>query len=128
MAERKYRKHTRLENYDYSKPGYYFVTVCTRDRKSLFITKVDPRFGHRTKSDVAARPWRAKKRTDIVIEKLNLISEKFPASVDFYVIVPNHLHFILVLEGAGQRSAATERREAAQGAAATAESGTRNAE
>ena len=29
------RKTIRLPNYDYSSPGAYFVTVCTRDRRCL---------------------------------------------------------------------------------------------
>ena len=31
-----YRKHTRLKDYDYSTPGAYFITICTKDRKNLF--------------------------------------------------------------------------------------------
>ena len=30
------RKKNRLENYDYSFSGAYFITVCTKDRKALF--------------------------------------------------------------------------------------------
>lgn len=34
MAEPK-RKRMRLAGYDYSQPGAYFVTVCTRERKCI---------------------------------------------------------------------------------------------
>ena len=30
------RKPTRLKNYDYSNNGYYFITICTDNRKILF--------------------------------------------------------------------------------------------
>jgi hypothetical protein len=30
------RKLTRLKEYDYSQSGYYFVTICTRDREHFF--------------------------------------------------------------------------------------------
>ena len=30
------RKTMRLKDYDYSQNGYYFVTICTKDRKCLF--------------------------------------------------------------------------------------------
>ncbi len=30
------RKRTRLKNYDYSTPGAYFVTICTKDKKCIF--------------------------------------------------------------------------------------------
>lgn len=29
------RKPTRLKGYDYSSPGTYFITICTKDRKQL---------------------------------------------------------------------------------------------
>ena len=30
------RKNIRLKDYDYSQAGYYFVTICTNDKKNLF--------------------------------------------------------------------------------------------
>ena len=30
------RKPNRLEGYDYSREGMYFLTVCTKDREPLF--------------------------------------------------------------------------------------------
>ena len=30
------RKRLRLEAYDYSQPGYYFITICTQARQRLF--------------------------------------------------------------------------------------------
>ena len=37
MKDRKkhYRKSIRLINYDYSKIGHYYVTICTKDRKCI---------------------------------------------------------------------------------------------
>ena len=29
------RKNIRLKEYDYSTPGYYFVTICTQNRKEV---------------------------------------------------------------------------------------------
>ena len=40
MNELPKRKQTRLKDYDYSGNGYYFITVCTKDRKSLFWESV----------------------------------------------------------------------------------------
>ncbi len=31
-----YRKENRLSEFDYSQPGYYFITVCTENRKEYF--------------------------------------------------------------------------------------------
>lgn len=30
------RKCIRLKGYDYSQGGYYFVTICSKDRRSIF--------------------------------------------------------------------------------------------
>ncbi len=35
MNELPKRKSSRLKNYDYSTPGIYFVTICTKDKKHL---------------------------------------------------------------------------------------------
>ena len=37
------RKQIRLKNYDYSSPGAYFVTICTKNRKNYFWNElIDP--------------------------------------------------------------------------------------
>ena len=33
-----YHRSIRLQNYDYSQPGLYFVTMCVQDRKHVFGT------------------------------------------------------------------------------------------
>lgn len=33
---RHHRRSTRLKGYDYSRSGYYYVTICTQDREKLF--------------------------------------------------------------------------------------------
>lgn len=38
------RKRNRLQNYDYSSTGAYFITICTKDKKSLFWNKKQPDF------------------------------------------------------------------------------------
>ena len=29
------RKNIRLKNYDYSKEGYYYITICIKNRKEI---------------------------------------------------------------------------------------------
>ena len=36
MEELPKRKSHRLQGYDYSRNGYYFVTICTENRKPIF--------------------------------------------------------------------------------------------
>ncbi len=35
------RKPTRLKEYDYTNPGFYYVTICTDNRQELFGEIVD---------------------------------------------------------------------------------------
>ena len=35
MEEKPTRKNLRLKEYDYNGAGYYFVTICTKDRKCI---------------------------------------------------------------------------------------------
>ena len=37
------RKHVRLKNYDYSRNGIYFVTICTQNRRCILSQIVLPR-------------------------------------------------------------------------------------
>lgn len=39
------RKEYRLKNFDYSNPGSYFVTVCTKERKNYFWKRVGASIG-----------------------------------------------------------------------------------
>ena len=77
------RKNPRLRDYDYSRPNYFFVTICTKEMRYLF-------------GKAGAPNWRGK----IVEKGLLNISEHFPSvRVDKYVIMPNHIHAIVVQTG-----------------------------
>ncbi len=83
------RKPTRLKGYDYSTPGAYFVTVCTKDKRCVLGKIVgDGDF------DV---PKMNLSKYGIIIEKyLNFMNEKYNhMKIDSYVIMPNHIHLIL---------------------------------
>lgn len=76
------RKLPRLSGFDYSSPNYYFVTICTHNRKLIFGT------------------------TDSLNE-LGLIAESELVGIekhysnvrlDKYVIMPNHVHAIIAID------------------------------
>jgi len=106
-SQPKYRKHIRLKGFDYSQSHYYFVTICTKGREELFEPFVDPKYGHEIPSGVAADSQSAKdgadqgsaatRLTGLVVEKLNQIPKYYPAETDFYVVMSDHIHFILVM-------------------------------
>jgi len=37
QSELPIRKKLRLQGYDYSSAGYYFVTICTKDRHEILV-------------------------------------------------------------------------------------------
>jgi len=78
------RKHPRLKHFDYSSPNYYFITICTWNKLCIFGNP------HRLS------PW------GIIAESVLLEIEKHFSGVKIekYVIMPNHIHMILVLEDA----------------------------
>lgn len=84
-----YRKSIRLKNYDYSSNGYYFVTICTQNREKLF--------GEIVGATLRGRP----NNPDKIIVKWLLESEnKFKdIKIDEYIVMPNHIHFIIKRTG-----------------------------
>ena len=84
------RKHNRLKNYDYSSPGYYFITICTKNKKTLF--------GKIVVGASIARPYEMilSDSGEIVKNAIERISDYYPMiNVDNYVIMPNHIHLLL---------------------------------
>ena len=105
------RKTIRLQNYDYSQNGAYFVTICTAHKRPLFgvVRRGDP-FG---RPPVPA--YVELSETGRIVESyLTEISSHYPdVHLASYVIMPDHIHMILVLtqnqpQRAGQCPAPTE--------------------
>lgn len=82
------RRPNRLKNYDYSQPGYYFITICTFDRKPVLAKFVgnDALVVPSAIGVKVAECWRN-------IEKLNASFK-----LDVFCLMPNHLHGILIIE------------------------------
>ena len=96
------RKDIRLKNYDYSSPGAYFVTICTENRKNYFWDgSIDPHvFNWRFVGANCVRPQNLplSKIGKIVLEELERWNQTYPAaSLYSYVIMPNHLHIMVVI-------------------------------
>ena len=85
------RKVIRLQNYDYSSEGAYFITICTEGRAQILCDIV---------GDVALDVPKTV-LTDIgrIVDKHILSTNNIPSvTVDKYVIMPNHIHLILFVE------------------------------
>ena len=79
------RKSPRIPGYDYATPNYYFITICTHEKNCIF--------------------WSGGKLNtfgQIAFDAAMQISAHFPGNrVDSFVVMPNHIHMILVVEPGG---------------------------
>lgn len=88
------RKNLRLENYDYSQNGGYFVTICTHERSHVFGEVTGSVVG----ANLCVRPNEPDK---MVLKWLFEIENKYPGTkIDYYIVMPDHLHFVLLKTGA----------------------------
>ncbi len=85
------RKPTRLKGYDYSSPGAYFVTICTKDKKPLLSKIVGDGVLDVPQNILTPYGQIAEK----YIHQLNAFFNH--VSVDNYVIMPNHIHLLLLI-------------------------------
>jgi REP element-mobilizing transposase RayT len=90
------RKKIRLQGYDYSQDGAYFITICTKNRAEIFChiengNAILNKYGKIVKDE---------------IEKIPQIRKE--CVIDCYVVMPNHVHIIACLVGDdGNRPAPT---------------------
>ena len=84
-----HHRHTiRLDGYDYSSEGLYFVTICTSDKKCLFGKIVDDEMQMNDVGRMVERCWYQ-------------IPQHYPnVRLREFIIMPNHLHGILQIVGA----------------------------
>ena len=96
------RKPTRLKGYDYSTPGAYFITICVKERKELLSKIVG--------DDAHIVPGNSLSEIGLICDKyINNINIKYEnVTVDKYVIMPNHIHFIIFLHGTMWASSPTK--------------------
>ena len=90
--EKHHRRSTRLGGYDYAQPGAYFVMVYTRGRACLFGHVVNGEMHLNEAGEIARRCWED-------------IPTHFPVvELDAFVIMPNHMHGIVVIGCKGEAS------------------------
>jgi len=83
------RRSIRLKGYDYSEAGTYFVTICTQNRECLFGNIIDGTIRLNEAGEMIQTVW-------------NEIPSHYDGiDVDEFVIMPNHVHGIIVIVGAG---------------------------
>jgi len=85
MNEVPVRRSIRLRRFDYTAPVAYFVTICTLRRACVFASVVEDRVSLTGVGSVVESTWQT-------------IPGFFPhVGLDRFVVMPNHLHGILVM-------------------------------
>lgn len=85
------RKHPRLKNFDYSKNGLYFLTVCVKD-KSIRLCEIVGR-------DVLDAPKILLSSVGKIVEKyIYSINNVENVTVEKFVIMPDHIHLLLFVD------------------------------
>ena len=98
------RKHPRMDHFDYSTAGAYFITICTQNKRCLL--------SHIVGQEFAPAEIRYTRYGQIVQEQLLLLEERYPSlTVDQYVIMPNHIHILLFVRNDGSREFALRTRD-----------------
>ena len=97
--EKHHRRSIRLQGYDYSRAGAYFVTLCTQNRECLFGDVVDGETRLNPVGQIAGDAWKW------------LASQYDYVELDEWVIMPNHLHGIIIISDGrgGSRTAPTRK-------------------
>ncbi len=79
------RKSIRLKDYDYSQNGAYFVTICTHNKECIF-------------GEICGEKVELNTYGLIVLNHIKILSGLYDdIKIDKYVIMPNHIHMIIVI-------------------------------
>ncbi len=92
MNVQKQRKQNRLQEYDYSQAGTYFLTICTQNRKNLFRC-VGATFGRPHENLPLSNVGRVVQQ-----ELTNLNNTYQVVHIDKFCIMPNHIHLLLTIQ------------------------------
>ena len=81
------RKSPRLVEYDYASAGYYFVTICVQDKACRFGEVIGDTMRLNGVGKMIESAWLA-------------LPQRFKhLGLDSFVVMPNHIHGIIDLEG-----------------------------
>ena len=103
------RKRMRMENYDYSSYGAYFITICTQNKKPILSRIVGGDVLDAPIGDVLDAPTSYVQNTSYNVKLLpyGKIADRYikqlsdfynHISVESYVIMPNHIHLLLFVK------------------------------
>jgi REP element-mobilizing transposase RayT len=81
------RKRNRLKDHNYSQEGYYFITICTKDREEWFGNVDGDEMRLNKFGEIARNFW------------AEITGHSKFVGIDKFSVMPNHVHGILIIEG-----------------------------
>jgi len=79
-----HRRSIRLQTYDYSREGAYFLTICIHDRLEMFGEIKNGKMCVDVRGEIVQAIWYT-------------LPNRFPGiDIDHFVVMPNHIHGILI--------------------------------
>ena len=81
-----HRRSIRLKEYDYTNPNWYYITICTKDKQHCFGEIINGKMILNKLGKIVEEEWLKTKQL-----RKNL-------DLDYYVIMPNHFHGIIIIE------------------------------
>lgn len=85
MNELPNRKKLRLKGFNYSQSGYYFITICIKNRREFFSHIINNELILTNYGRVGDDVW-------------NNLPEYYNVDIDYYVIMPDHFHGIIIID------------------------------
>jgi putative transposase len=87
LYKNKYRiESVRMKEWNYSKGGYYFVTICTLNGECIFGEVVEEKVQLSSVGKIVAEEW---KKTERIRNNVLL---------DTWIVMPNHVHGIIIVD------------------------------
>jgi len=83
--EKHHRRSIRLKGYDYTQPGAYFITICTHGRACLFGEIIDGEMNLNEARQIVVQTWQ------------DLPNHVSNVQLDAFVVMPNHVHGIIII-------------------------------
>jgi putative transposase len=97
-ADKHQRSSARLKTFDYTSNAAYFITVCANVRTNMFGEIVDG-------------TMRLNNAGKMILEEWNQLPERFQIQLDEFIVMPDHIHGILLFVGAGLVPALPDQRD-----------------
>ena len=85
LNNNKTRKNPRLKEFDYATCGYYFITICTKEKKHFL-------------GEIRSSKMNLNRVGKLAESALQCIPEVYEnIEIDKYVVMPNHIHMIIII-------------------------------